>query len=83
MQEYIPIDSFGLCLQNVPPTAFTRNTDFSRLILTLPIPLLYKIYKNIRYEDKIKLFQNYKFVLAFENSNTSDYVRYDNIFSAQ
>lgn len=56
LMKYIPIDSYGLCLQNVPPESFTRNTDLSR------------------YEDKIKLFRDYKFVLAFENSNTSDYI---------
>ncbi|KAF2077231.1 hypothetical protein CYY_001485 [Polysphondylium violaceum] len=56
LMKYIPIDSYGLCLRNVPEKALSRNTELNRFI------------------DKVELFRQYKFILAFENNNYTDYV---------
>ncbi|KYQ89444.1 glycosyltransferase [Tieghemostelium lacteum] len=56
LMRYIPVDSFGLCLQNQPSEALDRNTARER------------------FAHKIEVFSRYKFVLAFENNNYTDYV---------
>ena len=58
--QYLYIDSYGKCL---------HNKD-------LPQDMNFPIYSNHgeSMKNKIKILSQYKFVLAFENNNVTDYV---------
>lgn len=60
LSRYIPVHSYGRCHHNID----------------LPLEMQFPIYSDhgASMRNKIGMFHGYRFVLAFENSNTSDYV---------
>jgi hypothetical protein len=60
LMEHIQVDSLGKCL---------HNTD-------MPPDMQFPIYSDhgSSMKNKIQVFQDYKFVLTFENNNVTDYV---------
>lgn len=60
LMRYISVHSYGRCLHN----------------RELPPQMQFPIYSNHgeSMRNKIVMFSDYRFVLAFENSNTTDYV---------
>lgn len=70
LMEYLEIDSYGRCEHNID----------------LPKEMQGEVYANHgkAMRNKVKLFEDYKFVLAFENNNVTDYIteKIYNVFQA-